>query len=166
MDFIEWEEKTRESHLTISDVLEMKPNSFIKLACLDRNVLDMASDANTEGVGVKPSVFFRTGYFLTFTKGDEQRSVKGDAVMSWDGSSVQRPAFEFDLEYENDSWYPLFNDHLPLEPDLITDKKYCGVSWKTYPVETRLGWRGPMIPVTVLDTLPDVSWGCQSDSSE
>jgi hypothetical protein len=82
--------------------------------------------------------------------------------MNWDKSSSNTPGFEFDLEYYPDWWHPLRNNHLPLDSTQLVNK-FRGVCWDTYPETTRLGWRGPLIPVSVLNALPDVWWGINPD---
>ena len=65
--------------------------------------------------------------------------------------------FEFHINYSGHNWFPLKNGYLPAKGDdgqpLLDGKKK---KWTTFPKETPIGWRGPMILWDKLDKLPNV----------
>jgi hypothetical protein len=73
--------------------------------------------------------------------------LQGTILFKYPNSDLETPQdFEFDIEYEPDHWFPL------------KDGKYQGRLWSTWPSNTRIGWRGPMLKKEVLEQLPSIFW--------
>jgi hypothetical protein len=163
MEFSQWEEATRPSHLTIERILQMQPGESITLYTLDRNVLD---HVKTRGVAQRPRQFLAHGSRLTWTKIND---LTGTAMWWWEGITAQDQLernFEFHVEFAPNFWYPLTNGRIPAyeQTDLVVFQRdnlrqFCDKSWNQFPVSTRIGWRGPALVESDLDDLPDVMYG-------
>jgi len=179
-----WEKITRPLHLTIGDVLKLpigEPKFFL---CLDRNVdehVDYCIDLyttkmlETDGVWpekeIKASELLKNVTYFRFTrKGDD---LKGDGFVSEDDGmddlledrTADYPGwgsdFEFHIEYANGFWYPLEQGALQPRPPNGTGSVFDMqrvttelIHWTRFPTLTRLGWRGPMIPLEKIDEIP------------
>lgn len=122
----------------------MRPNDQARFLHLDRNVEDVTcyKQFNLSDVPTTPEKFFKAAYWSTFTKTD---GLKG--MINFDIDGTKHECFEFDIEYEKDSWYSLSDGVLypdstekPLFPQL---NKVIGKKWSDFPKNIRLGWRGP-----------------------
>lgn len=151
-----WNEVTRPFHLTIGDVLGMADGATIECMCLDRNYMDFMVDDVTERLPYAPNRAFRNGYFLVFTKrGTEGIAGEGGIKSSSTDEPSHDPAFEFDIEYAPGHWFPLEGGQL--RPDNCERQRmpaHPATRWQDFPKSTRLGWRGPAIPVRYLRHLP------------
>ena len=150
----DWIEYTKSNHLTIQTISEMTPGETRKFLCLDRNVYDLASKSSTP---LLPKDFFHANYFVTYTHDND---LYGTTTFEWDGEAQDTDPFEFEIEYNNDTWFPLkrgivtqYSGDAWREGHPVDLKK---VHWTEYPTTTRIGWRGPMIPTDCLETMPKV----------
>jgi hypothetical protein len=159
--FENWERATKHLHTTIQRIRDIPIGETRNFLCLDRNVLDLAGNELSKykaGDEAIPSDVFNNNYHIKFTKTDKGITGKFYIVNSReelnepDDSSNERN--DFDIEYLNDRWYPMENGILPASGDqgfsrLLGIKK----KWTTFPLTTRLGWRGPMIPLERIDEI-------------
>lgn len=136
--------------ITIKTIMDMKEGEELDVLCYDRNFYDLLPDQ------VLPAdLFFAGNYHYTLIKGKEGIQVKGNWWQWKDGEKVYGwndfdDEWHFHVEYEEDCWYPLDNDHrIPQECWQTGEKLFgtnAGKSWRELPPSTRLGWRGPMLP--------------------
>jgi hypothetical protein len=147
---IEWlNELSKPYHLTIKDIENIPLNKPINIFCMDRNILDISCniDHNYPNIPTKPSVFFRKGYCITFTKTED--GIKGKWIFNHDANSSYKK--EFDIDIEN-IWYPLKNDCISDNINKnLHDIKYIGTNYKEFPETTRLGWRGAIMLMNNMD---------------
>jgi hypothetical protein len=143
-------------HMRIKDVLNLPIGKKIRLFFLDRNMFDMSCDSenNPVGIPIKPSQFFRAGYFIDFTRRKELRG-----TWKWTyagGDSEEDSEFHIDL---GKSWYPLRNDRIPEKdsqsvfqiPDSFAGKHYSNLD-----PNTKIGWRGEMMYARDMDKCPNI----------
>ena len=143
VDYRDWEEETRASHVCIKDILILEPGTSVKYICMDRNVWDIALDDNKEGTHYDPLHFFRAN-IVTFTK-------TGYGI----GGTLDYPDvglledFELHLEYRPGNWFPLQDGQLPAEDDQgFADFPWTEPqSWRNFPLTTRVGYRGPFVRI-------------------
>jgi hypothetical protein len=187
VSYKDWEEKTRDFHLTIADVLEMKQGESQTFICMDRNVWDIAlcgernpPSSTDADQGVDPMHFFRNN-LLTVTADCAENPMKGTWQWHWGGNYTVEDQTsrdrEFEINYQKESWYPLTDGKLP-ENDpqgfaCFPWNKPGGlkrIHWSEYPLSTRLGWRGVMVKQSpflpkVLFTADDAMDDCCEDNS-
>jgi hypothetical protein len=147
----QWIKCTRKYHLTISDILKLEKGDQIRVVHLDRNILDTCEYHNKPSVITEPHNFFKQSIGI-YT---HDENLKGWFKFIEDS----RQDFEFDVEYKKNHWYPLENGRLPDSNDngiccSFGNKK--GWSWRQFPLDTRIGWRGPMIEISKLEHCPKV----------
>ena len=161
IQWFSWIEVTRPFHITAEDILNMKTGTKIDVLCLDRNVWDCSlTKINKQDQAIDPLVFFKNNYFATYIHDGE---FKGKLLMK--GIDEKFCPFEFDFEYEKDSWYPLTNGQIivsknesSLVPKGINHKHYKDFGMELNHEKRRVGWRGPMILVNVLKYMPKIYW--------
>lgn len=157
---LEFQKATRPHHITIRDVLELKVGDPVTFLCFDRNVWDLVlkEDPEEKDYVTPADLFFATGYHLTF---ERTEGLAGIAVMSaGDEKMGAMEPFEFHIEYAPGYWYPLRDNHLPMQdPQGLGSFHYDAPKhWNTFPENTRVGWRGPMIRQSVLEESPAIVW--------
>jgi hypothetical protein len=151
----DWLEATRPYHLTIQYVLNMQPGDRIFLLHIDRNFCDHIDRVCNGSDAVRVEAVLPYGYSMTFEKGPGGLQGKSFGDFFGEGRS-----FEFDIEYRPGDWYPLREGRLPAptpeDDDFDVPDAVPHFSWEQYPDTTRLGWRGPCIPVSCLRQLPPI----------
>ena len=142
----EWEDATRKDHLTIGDIRKLKKGDTVPLLIMDRNYLDIAFAKNKGNTLYTPVRFFRSNKATYIHDAD----LHGTIVWSW---SKEKQPFEFELNYDNERWYPLIDGHIPRrDKNRFRDAPYkTAKSWTSFPATTRVGWRGPSMPWNDLD---------------
>jgi hypothetical protein len=143
LDLSEWIQKVRDHWLTIADVKQLKPGSKLKVVILDRNIYDYLDGFPTNKMLPPTTLHQSTG---TYTHG---HGMQGTLL-------PDHGPFEFHVEYEKGRWYPLRNGYLPAKDDqlghALLGKK---THWTKMPPTTAVGFRGPMVRVSDLKSLPD-----------
>ena len=154
-----WLKYTEPYSMTIKDVLSIPKGETVHIFFMDRNMYDISCDENPVGKPIKPSVFFKGGYYIKYTKTDED-GIKGD--WSWyaygekmDDTYNNNWEFHIDLGH---CWYPLKNDCVPEkdEQKLFKTGQKSGKCYRQFPENTLLGWRGAMMLVENMDKCPDI----------
>ena len=163
LELSDWIEHVKDKCLTISDVKDFKEGDTHIFLVMDRNLYDIVeNDFNPENIPKNPVEFFK--YNLVTYK--HYTDLKGLLTFHFEGlfpsdekNNLTRP-FEFEIEYEQDCWYPCRDGFLPTidfqgiaKFEWLTPKSYT-----TFPPNTRVGWRGPMIKYELLNNLPHVFW--------
>ena len=151
-------QSSREYHLTIKDVLNFPIGEKQRIFFLDRNMFDMScrDDMNEINTPIKPSHFFRHGYYIDFVRNE---GILGD--WCWvDGKTYRNVDNNRELDIDLGSlWYPLKESKVPIgdrQEIFKIPKEYKGKHYTQIPSNTRLGWRGPMILVKNMDKCPDI----------
>ncbi len=154
IEFSKWIDMAYDYRLKIKDVMNMKKGDTMSVLVLDRNVGDIAVSANPENVVIDPYQFFRYN-FATYI---HDNGLKGTMIYHWQDKDYGDDEFEFDIEYAPHSWYPLKNGKLPKkDPQGGADFIYTReVSWTEFPIDTGIGWRGPMVRSQYLKYLPPI----------
>ena len=154
LEFSKWIDETCNYKLMIKDVMNMKKGDIMAVLVLDRNIGDVSMDANPENVIIDPYEFFRYN-FATYI---HDSGLKGIMIYHWKNEDYRDDDFEFDIEYETGNWYPLENGYLPKrDPQGFSEFNYPrDISWTEFPINTGIGWRGPMILHKYINYLPNI----------
>jgi len=148
LSFNEWVERT--PTLTISDVIKLKHGQHIDVAIIDRNALDMIESTCKQNTLYSPNRFFKPvkGYYVHDT------GLKGKLVLYSEKDPVTIDPFEFHVSVQH-GWYPLTNGILPANDAQHLFELYNKpIHWKNMPSTLSIGYRGPMILWSKLNTLP------------
>lgn len=172
-----WVLHNRKEWLTIADIEKMKKGDQIKVLLLDRNVMDIVTENVKCNKIYKPTEFYKKSWVIyTYDKPTEglmqlyyeinsnenkkriknNKNKKNNSILE----NNRNTPFKIDLEinYKEGSWYPLRNGYLPAKDEnwktnLLDGKKK---KWTTFPKDTPIGFRGPMILWDKLDKLPNI----------
>jgi hypothetical protein len=143
LEWGDWVDAVSPQCLTINDIQQFEPGQSYKLLVMDRNLGDVITQANTAMVVYQPEEFFRENT-ATYT---HREGLSGTMIYHWRGGDSEPRAFEFELEYAPDCWYPLINGCLPMvDPQGFAKFEYPEPKhWSTFPSNIRVGWRGPLM---------------------
>ncbi len=138
-----WEKETRPIHATIKSITDIPIGETRIFRCLDRNAIDCAVEElriwENKDTEILPSELFKTHCCIKLTKTGD--GLCCNYIIADTLEDIDHPDYEqcsdLDIEYIPDNW-------LPLEECYV--KK-----WKLFEPNTRLGWRGPMIPIEKID---------------
>ena len=124
---------------TIQSISNMKKNQKKQFLCYDRNFLDLVGK---EG---KCKEIFKENYKLTYT---HNKDLSG--WIQFEDEKEKTP-FEFHLNYMENAWFPLKDGRVPNSFEIIlfqgpAGMEHIGRHFSSYPSETLVGWRGPLIP--------------------
>lgn len=157
----DWFEAIRSYHLTIEDLLKMKPGEKLEVVFLHRNFCDEIYNKFHQGKSNQvydPAVFLKDLVEKFKYKGDMKWEMPYDDYIHIDSSRYGLPM-----------WYPLNKEgKIKIEEDEIkclgishtlTDSErkkleVVGKHWDSYPVQSEVGYRGPMIRASDLHKLP------------
>ena len=150
LDYDAWYERSRRAWLSIADVRRMRVGETVKVLMLHRNVLDEADRPERRLHAAQRFFSKRSVAVLTRAPGD------GLAVLL-DCDDCGDGAFEFDVEFATDRWYPLKNGRLPArDPQGLFALLGRETPWAALPPSTHVGWRGPMVPWDAVAKMPAV----------
>lgn len=156
LELDEWIEHIKSDSFTIRDVLNMRPGEEIKVVHLDRNLMDTVMH-DREG----NTLYTATNFFSCSTATyKHSQDMKGTLTFHMRDSDLEIE-FEFQVEYDDDCWYPLFDGSLPPRCTQLGYRLHPGNDPKPYtyfPDTTRIGWRGPMVKWEKISDQPDVWW--------
>lgn len=153
-DFDKWYKKSRKYWLTIDDVMKLKPKEKVKLLLLDRNILDNKEKFKA-GILYKPEIYFKedTAIYSKNTINDLHGKIK----YKWQKSTDDAYNFGFDIEYNDDNWYPLIDGVLPAaDPQGYSKLLGKEINWSEFPKKTHIGSRGPIILWKYVKNLPKI----------
>lgn len=149
----EWIKQTKPHHLRIKDIMNLQIGQKLEVYHLDRNLIDCVENDS----GLKPHITYPPERFLensvaTYTHNNE---LNGNIFFPEINQDME---FEFHIEFNKNHWYPLTNGRLPLTDDQgFSDfGEKSGWHWSQFPLDTRIGWRGPMIVTSKIKMLPKV----------
>ena len=177
LNYIDWDTKVRCDYaLKIEDILKLKPGDQIKVLCMDRNVYDAALQEDIRGKSLSPQKFFESNWAIYIHEKDLKGAllfefeIEDDNLDLVDMTDICQSDFEFHVEYEtkHSCWYPLENGYLPAsDPQGFSnfswnEKKH----WSEFPLDTKVGYRGPMILWSNLDKMPNVIYPFSEDQIE
>lgn len=139
---------------------------MIHIVSFHRNMGDvsMGSDINPRGRAIKPAHFFRN----MIADYSPDKSLKGMSGLlhfkntgdkEWCRNRLNEDAclpIELEVEYKPGYWYPLKNGMLPSRDPQNIFGILLGskVHWKDLPLNTHIGWRGPMILLEDIKKMP------------
>ena len=147
LEIEEWQEKVRDKWITSGDIGKLKTGDTIKVLVMDRNLYDIVLSVN------KPSILHTATYVhdtglhgkITFHFGDDD--------------DIVHDKFEFHVLFNDSCWYPLRNGVLPAADEQgLFPLMGREVRWDEFPLDTPVGWRGPMILWEDVKTMPDIYW--------
>jgi hypothetical protein len=154
-----WENETRHLHATIQSILDIPIEESRIFLCLDRNAIESVEDEIgefEEGSIITPSDIFTNNYYIRFNRISEIMG-KIDIFCGkedFDSPEGDGKRTEFDINYQKENWYPLENGELPARDSQLGTALLDEVrDWKSFPKTTRLGFRGPMIPIEKIDEI-------------
>jgi hypothetical protein len=174
-------EEIKDLQVTIQTILDLEPNEVLKCLCFDRNFGEYLEDQDPfEGSNLKASEILEDAYYLRFTKGLEKDSIEGKFFIACGLEEIDTEDDDnnegwLHVEYRPDCWYPFQNGIFEvMDPQLKSfghERRLAPGSdrnWTEFPKNTRLGWRGPMIPISKMDQVPinliRVTTGSNEDS--
>lgn len=142
-------------HMKIKDVLNLPIGKPVCIFFLDRNMFDLSCDVkyNKINVPTKPSHFFKNGYYIEFTR---RLGIFGTWKWTYDNHIDE--GREFDIKLSNGIWYPLNSGHILKQKETFFDipKKFINKHYTKLPVNTYIGWRGPMMLAENMDKCPNI----------
>jgi hypothetical protein len=143
LELSRWIHHYENKWLTIKDVEDFPLNKKIKLLLLDRNIYDI-TDSFTQGKLYSPTTFFKKCY-AWYWKTNEN-NLSGKIKYAWQKETDEPYNFNFDIEYKENSWFPLTNGILPAKDEqkmftLLDTEKHI----TDFPLNMHLGYRGPII---------------------
>ena len=139
--------KNKDKHLKISDVDKLKVGDVLDVFVYDRNFYDGLDDFE-ENKPYKATDILKHSHMKLHYKGGHV----WDIEMSW--GTYEHP-IELSLEKldTNWKWSPLQNDMIHITNNITRSNQKVQKGWKPihmhydeFPKDTRVGWRGPMIP--------------------
>jgi len=161
----DWLEETKPLHVKIQTILDLEPGENLKCLCIDRDFYEFIDQDHPEefeiGETTTASTYFSNNNYIRyirFTKGAEKNNIKGNFFIgsieeiNTEVDNTEVDNTEFDIEYLSNRWHFLQNGELYTDDfdfNVMTNRR-----WDDFPLETRLGLRGPMIPIGELDTVP------------
>ena len=130
----EWLIAATDYHITIKDIEELPVGKTIHIFFMSKNLLKKCRCGS--GKEIKPTLFFKDGYYISFTK---SHGIRG----KWRFSSNPNKYYMKDFDVSVDGqWYNLKRSLTP---------------YQDLPENTKLGWRGgPMMLVQNMDRCPNI----------
>ena len=150
----DWLNINEQNFLKISDILALGNEETIKVLCIDRNFYDCISKTPTENA-IPAEDFFKDNYNVEY-KQDHDLHGK----IKFIGLDEEFRPFNFHLNFDNKSWYPLQDNGILPEEDIdgIMDFSNIALDFREYPTDTLIGWRGPMIKWEYVKNSPLIYW--------
>jgi hypothetical protein len=166
--FDEYLKRIKKYLLKISDVTKLREGECLELLFFDRNFFDFVDQYSTKyktkSIDLAKFAKQDFGYQGIYK---HNHDLQGHILWYFDTPKHNRKcdhrpkeSFEFHLNYEKSSYYPLKNGKLPgrKDKDWQTQKKYDNKSYKSFPKSTLIGWRGPAIRISDLKKLPKLKY--------
>jgi len=142
----EWIQESKSKWLTIADIKNLGPGKKLDLLVIDRNFGDTLDATATPNKPMKASALLASSK-ASFTR---TKDLQGHLVLHYKDEDIDISPFEFDLAVPN-GWYPLKDGILPAKDKQGFMKLYGkSMSWQDMPSDTHVGYRGPMIPWSVV----------------
>lgn len=156
LEIEDWEENAREKWLKVGDIEKLKTGDTIKVLVMDRNLYDITMDIND------PNTLYTSEHFFsqntaTYVHGS---GLQGKLTFHiGNNDDIVQDPFDFHVQYNGSCWYPLKNGSLPAEDEQglfpLLDRE---VGWDEFPLDTPIGWRGPMVLWENVEAMPDIYW--------
>jgi hypothetical protein len=177
LDVDHWLQATRTLHLTIADVLTLKPGETLECVCVDRNLgvprCNPSSSRSRVDASQRPLDFFQAAYRLRLMRTVTQRGgalpVSGGITVPTDvAPSALDAAFEPDIEHDRGRFFPLSRGMLPAWHSCTGETLGAagGMHWRQFPSDTRIGWRGPAMPLARLCRTPHIFRPAPAEGAE
>lgn len=155
LEIEKWQNEAKQKFLTVSDIGRLKKGDTIKVLVLDRNLYDIVLEINDSNALYNACEFFRYNS-ATYV---HEKGLQGKITYHFNNEDLTNDPFEFDVEFAEGNWYPLKNGYLPAE-----DEQGCfkllgrKTKWDEFPLDTHIGWRGPMMFWEDVKKMPDIYW--------
>jgi hypothetical protein len=147
MNINDWLKEVEPYYLTINDIENMKPGEMNKFLCIDRNFYELIPTI-TEENAINIEEFVKKCYIFVYKHSSDMNGYINSDIFEIEEE------FEFHIEYLPNYWYPLKNGKLPEEDPQrmfkILSNPDIKRHWQEYDKNTRIGWRGPMIPWNIV----------------
>ena len=142
----DWIEESKAKWLTIADVTHLKPGKSLEILMLDRNFGDTLDATATPNKPMKAPTLLASSK-ATFTR---TKDLQGQLVLHYKGKDIDISPFEFHVTVP-EGWYPLTDGILPANDEQGFLTLYGkSIRWQDMPSDTHVGYRGPMIPWSVV----------------
>ena len=151
-----WLFESRDKHLTVGDITELKKGEEIKILVNGKYFWDIIRQNNPKDTSRNPEEFFRANW-ITYI---HEEGLQGKIVDQFGGSTN----FEFDLGINIDGglcWYPLKEQCIYPTGDYfdsIIFREDKPIHYTKFDKSTRVGRCGPMISWDHLKSMPKVHW--------
>ena len=119
---------------------------------MDRNLFYSGIYKDRINKIIKAENFFSDGYIIKYKR---TNGLIGEwKFLNFDDNYSLR---EFDLDFGR-FWYPLVNNKVPKFDDdwFSVPEKFAGKHYNEFPLNTRIGWRGPCMLLEDLKKLPKI----------
>lgn len=144
-----WIDKTKHLHATIQTIMDMPKNTNLVFACFDEDVFHIVGEDldlfyQTEE-RILPSDMLNSNYHVQYTKldGNIGEFGNGNYILAFNKHEIDNPRSQPQIEDK------LYVEHAPNKWKRL--RNYSEI--KNYPPTTRIGWRGPMISLEILDSV-------------
>lgn len=144
-----WVDRTRHLHATVKTIMDMPVNGTRTFACFDRDVFDIIGGDldllyKTED-SVLPSEILNCNYHVQYTKqsGNTNEFGTGCYILAFNKEEIDNPRNNPQIENN------LYVEYIPDKWKMLRHDNEISM----YPPNTRVGWRGPMIPLEILDDI-------------
>jgi hypothetical protein len=146
-----YEDATRAYHVTLGDVARLRAGDTLELTLFDRNVWDIALNKKRKGVVYSATTMFKHSR-ATYV---HDKDTSGTITFHFADGRELTQAFDWEIEYLHDHWYPL--RHGRLHGDRRSPvPRALQKHWYKFPESTRVGFRGPCVLSKLLPHMPDV----------
>jgi hypothetical protein len=156
-----WNEWSRKYWMTISDIVNLPPDTYHDILILDRNVLDTAPTNNKK---YRASTFFKESKAVLYRGHNRDPVGSSRIIFDFDGEIMKNQlhiTYSYNSSHFKPHWYPLNHGVLPGRDWQSGEQLTANgkpKSWTAFKADTAyLGWRGPMIMwETVVKKLPKI----------
>jgi hypothetical protein len=145
----EWEDVVTEKYaIRILDITKMQHGEQIEVLIMDRNLSCITSQVNESNTNYEPEIFYR------YNRGTyvHDKDLMGKLIFHWKDTTEVDENFEFHLEYLPKNWYPIMDGKLSTSTSTMPLNQH----WSNFSPDTKVGYRGPMIPWCKLKEMPNI----------
>ena len=151
----EWLEHMSTKFLTIGDITDLSANQSLKILCIDHNFMDICKGRHQKLGKSTPAVdFVQKNYIINYI---HLHDLTG--LVSWNYDNFKEySCFNFHLNYKQEYWSPLDGEGYLPDTDFqgFFNLDQVEKDYRQYPLNTKIGWRGPMIKWTDVIESPNI----------
>jgi len=157
LDLGSWTRKAKGQWLTIKDIQQLKTGDRLEVLLLDRNAAETVAAS-----GISPNKLHSATSFFKDNKAvyEHKKDLQGRLILFEPPGHLVLDPFEFHVEIDKtNNWYPLREGVLPAkDPQGFLKLLGKKMSWKSMDPDTHVGYRGPMVAWSAVQTLPPLFW--------